>query len=225
MYRLRIWEDFPRRYPESLKDIREPSVNTSLLYEELVPLDAQIEETQERLKALEADLRIIDAELESHLADKQRFEALREVCNALDRLDELEAGGLFWSDLPDIDTGERLKLFRNRIASFEEQAQGVEEHREAVRTKITACLYDLDNLDEEVRQTYAREERRQEEFVIEREMSPMPFLPMTMPWNIELENERRFRKTLLVCMFWTVALGTIIPLVTLPIIDRSVEVV
>jgi hypothetical protein len=225
MYRLRIWEDFPRRYPESLKDIREPSVNTSLLYEELVPLDAQIEESQERLKALEADLRIIDAELESHLADKQRFEALREVCNALDRLDELEAGGLFWSDLPDIDTGERLKLFRNRIASFEEQAQGVEEHREAVRTKITACLYDLDNLDEEVRQTYAREERRQEEFVIEREMSPMPFLPMTMPWNIELENERRFRKTLLVCMFWTVALGTIIPLVTLPIIDRSVEVV
>lgn len=200
-------------------------MNTPLLYEELAPLNAQIEESQERLKSLEADLRIIDAELEAHLAEKKRFEALREVCNAFDRLDELDAGDLFWSDLPDIDAGEHLKLFRNRIASFEVEAQGVEEHREAVRNQIKECLDDLDNLDEEVRQSYAREERRQEEFIIEREMSPMPFLPMTMPWNIEIENEQRFRKSLLVCMFWTVALGTIIPLVTLPIIDRSVEVI
>jgi predicted nuclease with TOPRIM domain len=47
-------------------------VNTPLLYEELAPLNAQIEESQERLKSLEADLRIIDAELEAHLAEKKR---------------------------------------------------------------------------------------------------------------------------------------------------------
>lgn len=201
-------------------------MNTSLLYEELAPLNAQIEEGKEKLKGLEAELRVIDAELESHLAEKQRFEALREVCNSLDRLEELQAGDLFWRELPDIaDTGEYLKLLRGRVACFEEQAQEVEKLREAVRTKIAHCLYDLDDLDEEVRQAYAREERRQEEFVVEREMSPMPFLPMTMPWNIEVESERRFRKYLLASLFWCVTLGTIIHLVTLPIIDRSVEVV
>lgn len=201
-------------------------MNTSLLYEELAPLNAQIEGTEERLKSLEAELRIIDQELETHLAVKQRYEALREVCNALDRLDELDAGDLFWGELKDVaETGERLKLLRNRIASFEGQSQGVEEQREAVRTKIAECLYDLDDLDEEVRQVHAREERRQEEFVIEREMEPVRFLPMTMPWNVEVENERRFRKTLLLCLFWSVTFGTIIPLVALPIIDRSVEVV
>jgi len=201
-------------------------VNTSLLYEELAPLNAQIEGTEQRLRSLEAELRIIDAELETHLAVKQRYEALREVCNALDRLDELDAGDLFWGELKDVaETEERLKSLRSRIASFEGQAQGIEEQREAVKTKIAECLYDLDDLDEEVRQVYAREERRQEEFVIEREMAPMRFLPMAMPWNVQVESERRFRKTLLLCLFWSVTFGTIIPLVALPIIDRSVEVV
>ncbi len=201
-------------------------MNTSLLYEELAPLNEQIEGTEQRLRALEAELRSIDAELETHLAEKERFEALREVCNALDRLDELDAGDLFWSELTGVaDTGESLDLLRNRIASFETQAQGIEGHREAIKTRIAECLYDLDDLDEEVRQVHAREERRQEEFVVEREMGPIPFLPMAMPWNIQVESERRFRKTLLVCLFWGVTLGTIIPLVALPIIDRSVEVV
>ena len=76
-------------------------MNTSLLYEELAPLNAQIEGTEQRLRSLEAELRIIDAELETHLAVKQRYEALREVCNALDRLDELDAGDLFWGELKD----------------------------------------------------------------------------------------------------------------------------
>jgi hypothetical protein len=200
-------------------------VNTSLLYEELGPLNAQIEATEGRLKALEADLHLIDAELETHLALKQRFEALNDVCDALDRLDELNAGDLFWGELTDIaNAEERLELLRNRIAQFEEQAQGIEEHRETVKAKISDCLYDLGDLDEEVRQAYAREERRQEEFVVEREMAPVRFLPMTMPWNIEVENERHFRKTLLLCLFFSVTLGTIIPMVALPLIDRSIEV-
>lgn len=201
-------------------------MNTSLLYEELAPLNAQIEGTEQRLRSLEAELCIIDAELETHLAVKQRYEALREVCNALDRLDELDAGDLFWGELKDVaETGERLKSLRSRIASFEEQTQGIEDQREAVKTKIAECLYDLDDLDEEVRQVYAREERRQEEFLIEREMEPIRFLPMAMPWNVQVESERRFRKTLFLCLFWSVTFGTIIPLVALPIIDRSVEVV
>ena len=201
-------------------------MNTSLLYEELAPLNAQIEETEARVKALEAELCVIDGELDTHLALKERFEALRDVCDALERLDELDAGKLFWSELTDIaDSGERLELLRSRISSFEGQTLGVEEHRDAVKAKISDCLYDLGALDEEVRQAYAREERRQEEFVIEREMAPVRFLPMTMPWNVQVENERHFRKTLILCMFFSVMLGTIIPMVALPIIDRSIEVV
>lgn len=201
-------------------------MNTSLLDQELAPLRGQIEATEARLRSLEEELRVIDTELDAHLTAKERFAALREVCDALDRLDELEAGDLFWIEPGETAFGaERLTLLRNSITSFEEQARDVEAQRDAVKGKIDACLYDLDDLDEEVRQAYAREERRQEEFVIEREMAPVRFLPMTMPWNLQVENERLFRKSLAICLLCGVMLGTIIPMIALPILDRSVEVV
>ncbi len=201
-------------------------MNTSLLYEELAPLNAQIEEVQSRLKDLEADLHIIDANVQTHLAEKQRFEALREVCNALDHLGELEADRLFWGELPKIaDTTGFLQTLRDRITDFEEQTSGVEAERDAVRDKIKHCHIELEDLDEEVHQAYAREERRLDEFVVERELAPITFTPMTMPWNVEVQSERRFRKALLVSLFWCVTFGSIIPLVVLPVIDRTVEMV
>jgi hypothetical protein len=196
-------------------------VNTSLLNEELAPLNAQIVETRGNLESLETELCKIEAELKIYLAEKQRFEALREVCNALDRLGELEAEELFWHELPDIaDAAEYQRRLRGRVASFEEETQGIEVNREAVKAKIELCLYDLEDLDEEVRQAYSREEVRQEEFIIEREVSPVPFMPMIMPWTKGAESERLFRKALLISLFWSVALGTIIPMVAIPIIDR-----
>lgn len=206
--------------------MRESSVNTSQLDQELAPLKAQIEATERRLKSHEEQLRAIDTELESHLTAKERFAALREVCDAFDRLDELDACELFWIEPGETTYGaERLTLLRNSITSFEEQARAVEAQRDAVKGKIDAFLYDLDDLDEEVRQVYAREERRQEEFVIEREMEPVRFLPMIMPWNLQVENERLFRKALLLSLMCSVLLGAIIPLVNLPILDRTVDVV
>ncbi len=201
-------------------------MNTSLLYEELAPLNAQIEAVQVRLKDLEADLHVIDANLQTHLAEKQRFEALREVCDALDHLGKLEANSLFWGELPKIaDTTGFLQTLRERIKDFEVQTSGVEAERDAVRENIEHCLIELEDLDEEVHQAYAREERRLDEFVVERELTPITFAPMTMPWNVEIQSERRFRKVLLVSLFWCVTFGSIIPMVVLPVIDRTVEMV
>ncbi|MEJ2470324.1 MAG: AgmX/PglI C-terminal domain-containing protein [Desulfuromonadales bacterium] len=201
-------------------------MNTSLLNEELAPLNAQIAETQQKLDELTASLRVIDADLQSHLAEKERFEALRDVCNALDHLNQLDAGDLFWAELPDVAAPDaRLRTLRDQITAFEEQTAHVEEERNTLKAAIENCLWELGDLDEEVRQAYARDERRQEEFVIEREMSPAPFLPMVMPWNIDVSSERRFRKTLLISLSWCVLLGVILPMITLPVIDRSVEVV
>jgi septal ring factor EnvC (AmiA/AmiB activator) len=74
-------------------------VNTSLLAEELAPLDAQIEKTRNDREALENQLGAVEAELEKFSAARQRIEALREVCNAFDKLEELQAGELFWKGI------------------------------------------------------------------------------------------------------------------------------
>jgi chromosome segregation ATPase len=71
-------------------------VNTSKFTEELAPLEALIEQARKRKEALEGELRAVEAELETFSAERQRIDALRDVCNALDKLGELKADDLVW---------------------------------------------------------------------------------------------------------------------------------
>ena len=202
-------------------------MNTSVLTEKLAQLNAQIEPARQRHAVLEAELRVVAAELETFSADQQRFAALRDVCNALDALGELGAGQLFWEELlpegPYV-TGHLLRL-RDHIAEFEEEIRGTQEKHASLQKQSNRCLDDLNNLDEEVRIAHAREERRQEEYVIEREVSSVPCRALIMPWSKESESERRFRRALLVALSFFLFFGTLIPLLKLPVPDRSAVVV
>ena len=84
-------------------------MNTSILEEELAPLNAQIEQARQKCEALEGELRVVEAELKTFSADRQRFDALRDVCNAFDKLKELEADEFFWEGIPESEdaTGEK----------------------------------------------------------------------------------------------------------------------
>ena len=197
-------------------------MNTSILSEELAPLNAQIEQTKGKVAELESDLRVLEAELETFSTDKKRFDALRDVCDALDRLGELGAGELFWADMPQVgDAAGLVQQLRNRMSGFEEEIQEVLQKQKALETQISRHLDELDYLYEEVREAYGREERRQEEFVIEREVSPIPYRLPLMPWTHDGESERRFRRALLVAMFWSLLFGCLIPLVNLPIPEHA----
>ena len=153
-------------------------MNTSMLAEELAPLNAQIEKTQKKLETLEGELRVVEAELETFSSDRQRFDALRDVCNALDSLIELKADELFWSELPEVkDTAGHVERLRGRVAGFEGEISGILEKQESLKELISQRLGELDILSDEVREAYDREERRQEEFVLERELSLSPIAP------------------------------------------------
>ncbi len=200
-------------------------MSTHILAEELAPLQAQIGQVRGRLEALEGELRGVEAELATFAADQRRFEALQDVCAALERLDELEAGALFWDGLP---VGEgpaaHLRQVRNGIARFEGEIRGTREKQESLQAQIRRHQDHLDYLHDEVRQAYARDERRKDELVVEREASPLPFRRMVMPWSNEGESEKRFRRALLVALLLSLCLGYLIPLVTVPKPDRSAVV-
>jgi outer membrane biosynthesis protein TonB len=198
-------------------------VNTSILEQELAPLNAQIEQARQKREALEGELRVVEAELEMFSADKQRFDALRDVCNALEKLEELKADELFWEGIPEAkDAAGHLERVRGRIAHFEEGIREILEKQASLQEQINQCLDDLDILYEEVRDAYDREERRKEEFVIEREISPVPFRAMLMPWTKEAESERRFRRAVLVALLVCLVFGSLISMIKVPIPDRSI---
>src|SRR5512134_1921790 len=95
------------------------AVNTSMLAEELAQLNAQIEQARQKREALEGELRVVEAELKTSSADRQRFDALRDVCAALDKLGELKADELFWEGVAETqEVAGHVERARSRGARF-----------------------------------------------------------------------------------------------------------
>jgi hypothetical protein len=197
-----------------------------MLEEELAPLNAQIKQTQQKREALEEELHTVEAEIKTFSADRQRFDALREVCNALDKLAELKADELFWKGIPEArEVAGHMERVRGRVARFEGEIHGILEKQASLQEQIKQRLAELDLLYEEVRDANDREERRQEEFVIEREISPVPYREMIMPWTKGAESERRFRRAVLAALLICLVLGAPVPMIKVPIPDIRVAVV
>ncbi len=189
----------------------------------MAPLEAQIEQVRQKLEALKGELRAVEAELGTFSADKERFDALGDVCDALDKLGEMQADGLFWDEIPGArDPAGQLEKIRARVARFEEEIRGTVEKHQSLQGQISRCLDELYVLEEEVRDAYDREERRREEFVIEREMSSIPYRAAVMPWTREAESERRLRQAVSAALFISLVFGVLIPLIKVPMPERSV---
>jgi hypothetical protein len=201
-------------------------MNSSILAEELAPLKSQIEKAGQKRESLEGELRVVEAELEKFSAERQRFDALMDVCNALDRLAELNADELFWKEIPEVsDSAGHMERLRSRASGFDGEISGILEKQASFKKQIHQCLDELDFFHQEVNDVYEREERRQEEFVIERETSPAPYSEMIMPWTKEAESEKRLRNAVLIALLICLVLGGPVPLIKVPILDREVEVI
>ncbi len=197
-------------------------MDSSILAQELEPLKTQITQVQEKIDSLEADLHRVEADLERFSTDRQRFDAVLDVCSALDKLGELGAAELFWQGLPVAQDGiGHMERVRERIAQFEKEFVVVEERRQSLLKKIDLHLDDLDSLNKQVIDAYAREERRKEEFIVEREISQIPDSTVIMPWSRDGESERLFRRSLLIALLLSLFFGFIIPLINIPISDRA----
>jgi len=201
-------------------------VSSSELEKELAPLHQQIERVRRKREALGSELRLVEAELERASASKQRFDALQAVCMALDRLKELKADELFWEGAADARQAAALvEQAKGRLVRFEGEMKGILEKQASLRTQINQCIDELELLEDAVREAYDREERREDEYVVERDVSLVSDRPVVMPWSREAETEKRMRKALLVALLITVFFSTVIPLLKVPVPIRPVVVV
>ncbi len=200
-------------------------MNTPIIEQEMAPLNAQIEHTQEKRKVLEDKLRVVEAELEKLTTASQKIDVLKDVCNALDKLGELNAGALFWKGIPGgEDADGYLEQARGRIVRFEDKTRSALEKQESLKSQIDQQLEELDYLHEKVRDVQEREENRKKEFIIEREISSVSYHKMVMPWDKDAKSEKRFRIAILVALLICFLLGGLIPMVNIPIPDRTAEV-
>ncbi len=199
-------------------------MNTAISKEQQA-LHALIGEAERHLAALRESSRSIQAELESMAGERERYQQLAAVCESLDRLHALQADELFWGK--NGAAGHELtKRARRNSADFNERIRRREEALKELEEAIRAGLWKLDALNEELTELKEEERRRLDEFVVEREISQLPFRPTAMPWSKQGEDERRFRKVLLVTLLVSVLFSytTYYWVLPMPEVDKPVEI-
>lgn len=191
--------------------------------EEKNRINQKIEAAHERIAELEDDLRRFDIELEALLSERQKYMLLSEISDRLDTLNRVGGASLFWGDETDSEYASRqYERINNLVINYDEQVREAQSRREQVKEDIQSVIAQINILNEEIVVLQERAEERQHEFVIEREMTVQPYRPILMPWTVQGEDEKRFRKIVLLAIFFSVLLGSLIPMWNLPIPDREV---
>ncbi len=197
------------------------SESSSILTQELESLNAQIRQVWRVNEGLEDQLRALEAKTEAFSTENNRLEALRNVCDALEKLNDFDAADLFWEGMPGGKDGaaDHIELIRGKITHSEAQYMGDLEAQNSLKDQINYCQDELEELHRQVHDAYVREELRQEEFIVEREISPIPRRQIIMPWSDDSESKKIYRRSMLLALLLSLFFGAVIPLIDVPLPD------
>jgi hypothetical protein len=181
-------------------------------------LRARLAEAEEKLGGLVRELHGVDAELEALAPARRQHGLLRTACDALTQLDAEGASGLFWGARGGEGESEhQLERARARLAGFEKQLHEIEERREATIEALELQHEAVELVAFELDDAERREEERQLEWVVEREVAAFPIRESIMPWARGGEEDQRFRQLLSLSVLYSLLLALLVPLVRLPL--------
>ncbi len=180
-------------------------------------LRGDADRTGEELQRLEQELEAFDAQLEALVQDKRAFDVLSDACRSLEELDALDAGRLFWGEGK--DAGDRIADARQRVEAYNAEVTGMQLRRQEILDRIGGKKDELDDLHFDIENVLQQEERRRNNWVIEREPDDPPNRFQVMPWARGCEEDRRFRRTLAGSLLASFVVGVIVHTVVLPVID------
>ncbi|MBT8127794.1 MAG: AgmX/PglI C-terminal domain-containing protein [Gammaproteobacteria bacterium] len=184
-------------------------------------INRKIDEAQDAIVQNQQAQQAIDDELNALLAERHNYMLLGEISDRLDQLNKEGGAQLFWGDDYDhASVSQITQRARNKIVSYDSRVAELKQQQDAGQEDIECLTARVHVLNEENMQLEEVAEEHKNDFVIEREMEPMPYRAMVMPWTRQGEDEKRFRRILLICLFLSVLLGYLVPLWEIPIPDR-----
>src|SRR5215813_8909387 len=180
--------------------------------------------SQESVDTLVGELRSLDGQLEALSTERNQHRLLHQVCDALGELGQLRGAQLFWGTPEAVTAGElQLLRVRERVIAFEGRVGELEARRQSTRERIDQEQYRVGLIEDELFEAQEEEERRQHEWIVEREISGLHSRPLTMPWKWGGEDDRRFQKSLLGALAVCLLLALIFPFIPLPQTQVSQE--
>jgi hypothetical protein len=181
-------------------------------------LIARLGTSQESIDTLVDELRSLDAQLEALTTERNQHRLLHVVCDALDDLQKLEGAQLFWGTAEAAATGSyQLGRVRERVVAFEGRVGELETRRQSTRGQIDTEQYRAGLIEDELFEAQEEEERRRQEWIVERDVAGLHTRPLTMPWTWGGEDDRRFQKSLLSTLAVCLLLTLLFSLIRLPL--------
>lgn len=185
-------------------------------------INRKIESARQRISELEDDLRVADSDLDVLFVDRPRFVLLSELADRLDKLNKLGGANMVWGEgTSEEQAQESYQRVYRQVVNYDEKVREVQMRREQIKDDIQSVIAQVNILQEEFFILHEREEERQNEFVIEREMTKRPFRPMVLPWATQGEDEKRFRRIVFFTLLLMFLLTWLTAMYDLPIPDRD----
>jgi outer membrane biosynthesis protein TonB len=134
------------------------------------------------------------------------------------------AAELLWGHGGDAAVAEPQKFVarvRSSVAEFQQRIASVDESRRVLLRRIDDQLDSIDYLHDDLLRQQEKEEREKFDYAITREARELPYRSMVMPWTRKGEDERRFRKTVLLVLLLALTFGGVIPFWEFPARDKD----
>ena len=181
-------------------------------------LQALLEEARAKLDELARSIGAVDAELESLSDARTQYRALQTACDALDELRAIGGAELFWDGSTPVGARDvHMARVRARIEEFHERVGEIEGRRRKLVQEMNEQHGETEMLEDDAFEAQEEEERRRNEWIVEREIEALRSHPSMMAWTRGLEDDQRFRKTLSTALLVCLLFALIVPFIKLPL--------
>ncbi len=180
-------------------------MNTAITLEQPT-LPMRLAEAHEKIAGLEQKQRAVDSELQGLSDQRRQHQLLEQVCSSLNQLEDMGASTLFWGEHAQAaescvrHAGSALHVFNEKIAALEQRRVALQQHIQEELETITDLAYEADDQQRE-------QEELENEFIVHREVGQQPYRPVVMPWHVQAEDERRYRRALFAALLTVLFLG------------------
>ena len=183
----------------------------------------KIGDAESKREKLREELTQVEKELESASEKISIYQRLADISEQLDQLHELGAGQLFWQDkyTNEEELHEHVKKINQQATLFNEKIDLIRDKKLKLEKQITDVGYEVAYLKEELEIEIHAQAESKNDFIINRNYEPLPYQAPIMPWDNKGENEKRFKKYLLVALLYSILFALIIPYWQLPIPDKN----
>lgn len=178
---------------------------------------AEIAQAKQALEALTRELRAVDGELEALATEREQHRLLLDVCGSLDKLYVIGGAALFWGENTDNAANvSHVRRVRERVDKFDARIKEIEDRRDDVIDRIKQHESHAAFMEDVLFEALEEEERRQQEWIVEREISKLPAYKASMPWTRGGEEDKRFRKSASIVLLVCFLFALIVPHIPLP---------